>query len=180
MNTTPRTGLAADRIFALAGGGVLVVAGLLILGRVSTVIRSPARVYEATAIFQLSMADGAPTNDGLQTAWRLLPADAAVGLEPDGSDPRVYRLSFRSPDPAQAVAQTNALAAGMQESAKRPGAGNFLIIHPADHATEKTGSRTHQLAGNVILLLLALAPICFGIRLALRHPSTPLEVPLTT
>ncbi len=153
------------------------MAGLLFLTRVGTAIHSPARIYEAMAIFQLSQADGTPTNDGLQTAWRLLPANAAVGLEPDGSDPRVYRLSFRSPDPAQAVAQTNALTAMMQESAKRPSAGRFLLVHPADHAVEQSSSRTHQLTGNVVLLLLALAPIYFGVRLASRHRSAPVPVP---
>ena len=169
--------MTADRIFALVGGGVLIAAGLLFLTRVCTAIHSPAQVYEATAVFQLSQEDGAPAQDGLQTAWRLLPADAPVGLEPDGSDPRLFRLSFRSSDPAQAVAQTNALTASMQESAKHPGAGRFVVIHPADHAVEQTASRAHQLTGDVILLLLALLPVYFGIRLALRHRSATVHIP---
>ena len=169
VNTTAQPGLPADRIFALVGGAVLMLAGLLILARVCTAIRAPTHLYEATAIFQLSLADGAPDGDGAQAAWRLLPADAAVGLEPDSRDPHAYRLSFRSPDPARIVAQTNSIVAGMQESAKRPGMGHFQVIHPADHAVERPGSRSHQLPGSVLLLLLALAPVYFGARLAFRH-----------
>ncbi len=170
IHLTPGTGgPTADRIFALVGGGVLVVAGLLILARVGTAILSPAPVYEATATFALSLADGAPDGDGLQTAWRLLPANAAVGMEPDGSDPRVYRLSFRSPDRAQVVAQTNAIVNGMQEGAKRPGMGIFQVVHPADHIVEQVRSRAHQVVGNTVLLLLALLPIGLGLWMAFRR-----------
>ncbi len=173
IHPTPGTGgLTADRIFALGGGGVLIVAGLLILARVATAILSPAPVYEATATFALSPAAGAPEGDGLQAAWKLLPANAAVGLEPDGSEPRAYRLSYRSPDPAQVVAQTNAIVTGMQDGAKHPGMGVFQVIHPADHVVTLARSRTHEVVGNAVLLLLALLPIFFGLRLAFRHRPT--------
>ena len=177
-NPGPRAGGPnAERIFALVGGTVLMLAGLLILSRVATAIRSPAQIYEATATFKWSPASTSTGANGLQTAWSLLPADAAVGLEQDGNDPHAYRLASRSSDPGQAVAQTNAFAAGMQANVIHLGEGLFQVVHPADHAVERTGS--HGFPGSVVLLLLALAPIYFGARLAFRHqPTSPGAQPL--
>ena len=164
-----------DRVFAIVLRTVLVLAGLVFLVQVGMLIWLPGRVYEAAATFALYPAAPTGAQEGLQAVWTIVPPGAAVGLELVQGEPHVYRLSYRSSDPAQAAKQANDVAAVVQANAVRTGMGRFEIVHPAAVPTAWTSPRHRQLRSDLFLLVLAGLPIVVGLRMTRRRPALALN-----
>ena len=175
INTPPSTGLNADKLFAVVGGGVLVLVGLVILAHVCVIVWLPGRLYEAVATVALYPNAPGDAQDGLLAVWDIVPPVAPVGLELIQGQPHIYRLSSRCPDPAQAAKDANTAAAAMQANAEHAHAGRFQILHPADVPVEWTSPRNRQFWKSAPLLMLGLFPVCLGLRMFFRRRTAPLD-----